>query len=124
MSTNERPGVYTSYEISGSLYGGRRGSAVGLAASADGGETGKVVELTGWAQAQEVFGGGNLVKLAEILFRNGAPKVYAVKAEGVAYTPAFKALMDYSDIRFMVCDHLTFWPELSFMWGLPAVFQG
>ena len=105
MSTNERPGVYTSYEVSGSLYGGRVGSAVGLAATATGGETGQVVLLSGYAQAQEVFGGGNLVKIAEILFRNGAPKVYAVKVEGTAYTPGFEALMEQEDIRFMVCDH-------------------
>jgi len=105
MSTNERPGVYTSYEVSGSYYGGSRGAAVGLAATAEGGEVGKVITLTGYAQAQEAFGGGNLVKLAEILFRNGAPKVFAVKVEGVNYTAAFEALMDYEDIRFVVCDH-------------------
>lgn len=105
MSTNERPGVYTSYEVSGSIYGGRQGCAVGLAATAEGGEAGKTVQLGGYAQAQEIFGGGNLVRLAEILFRNGAPKVYAVKVEGMAYSAAFEALMEHEDIRFMVCDH-------------------
>ena len=59
MSTNERPGVYTSYEVSGSIYGGRQGCAVGLAATAEGGEAGKTVQLGGYAQAQEIFGGGN-----------------------------------------------------------------
>lgn len=104
MSTNERPGVYTSYEVSGSVYGGISGSAVGLAANADEGEAGTVVTLTGYTQAQEAFGGGNLVKLAEILFRNGAPVVYAVKVADSDYTSAYTALMEIGDIKFMVCD--------------------
>ena len=104
MSTNVRPGVYTSYEIAGSLYGGSKGRAVGLVANAEEGTVGEVVALTGYAQAQEAFGGGNLVKLAEILFRNGAPKVYAVRVEGTAYSTPTKKLMEYADIKFMVCD--------------------
>ncbi len=104
MSTNLIPGVYTSYEVSGNVYGGRHGAAVGLAANAEAGEVGKVVALTGYAQAYEVFGGGNLAKLAEVLFKNGAPKVYAVRVDGVAYTPGFEALMEHTDIKFVVSD--------------------
>lgn len=104
MSTNERPGVYTSYEVTASLYGGRKGTAVGLAAAAETGEAGKAVELGAYSQALEAFGSGNLVKLAEILFLNGAPKIYAVKVEENDYATAFAALMEKGDIKFMVCD--------------------
>lgn len=103
MSTNEIPGVYTSYEVSGSVYGGGAGSAVGLVSTAETGETMDVTMLTGYGQAKEKFG-GNLAKLAEILFRNGAPRVYAVRVEDNGYKEGFEALMDYGDIRFMLSD--------------------
>ncbi len=104
MSTNERPGVYTTYEVSGNIFGGGSGAAVGLVAHDTAGENGKVFSLGSIAQARENFGGGELTKLAEVLFRNGAPKVYAYKIDGDGYGEAFAALMEYADIRFMVHD--------------------
>lgn len=100
--SNERPGVYTSYEVSGSIYGGGSGWGVGLAAPADKGETGVLTVLTGYSQAKETFG-GDLAELAGILFRNGAGLVYAVALADGDYAQAFAALMEQDDIRFMVC---------------------
>lgn len=104
MSNTERPGVYTYYEISGSLYGGSAGAAVGLAAAAELGGAGEIVSISGLEQAREAFGGGRLVKLAEILLKNGAPLIYACAVADGDYETAFKALMTQADIRFMVCD--------------------
>lgn len=104
MSTSERPGVYTSYEVSGSLYGGSSGRAVGAAAAAQAGTANEIVTVTSYAQAVEAFGGGNLVEICALLFKNGAPKVYAVKVAEADYSAAFNALMTQGDIRFMLCD--------------------
>lgn len=105
MSTSERPGVYTSYEVSGSIYGGNTGSAVGLVANDESGELNTVKILTSIAQVRENYGGGALTKLAEILFRNGAPKIYAVRCDDEGYYAAYESLMEYEDIRFMVHDY-------------------
>ena len=104
MSKTERPGVYTSYEISGSLYGGSAGAAVGLAAAGLGSGDGEVVTLGSIMEAEEAFGGGNIVELAGILLKNGAPKIYAAEVFDEDYEAAFKALMKCADVRFMVCD--------------------
>lgn len=104
MSNTERPGVYTSYEVSGSLYGGSVGAAVGLAAKGEKGEAAKVVTLTSIMEAQEAFGGGNIVELVGLLLKNGAAKIYAAAVADGDYESAFTALMEPGDIRFMVCD--------------------
>lgn len=104
MTNSERPGVYTSYEVSSSVYGSGKGSAVGIAAAAEGGEAGEIVTLSSRTEAVEAFGGGNMVKLTELLLKNGAPTVYAVRAVDGDYATAFAALMTQGDIRFMACD--------------------
>lgn len=104
MSTSERPGVYTSYEVSGSLYGGSTGKAVGIAAAANAGEANELAAITSYAQAVEAFGGGNLVEICAVLLKNGAPRIYAVKVDNADYASAFKALMAQGEIRFVLCD--------------------
>lgn len=103
MTKTERPGVYTSYEVSGSLYGGTQGAAVGLVAQG-GSEEGGVAEICSMTQAREKFSGGNMTALCEILLKNGAYKIYAMQPGDGDYTAAFSELMKYGDIRFMVCD--------------------
>lgn len=103
MNKTERPGVYTSYEVSGSLYGSRQGAAVGLVATGSA-EDGAVAEICSIMQAREKFSGGNMTSLCEILLKNGAYKIYTLAAEDGDYATAFAELMKYGDIRFMVCD--------------------
>lgn len=111
MSVNERPGVYSSYEVTSALYGSGTGRAVGVAAVASGGVKGEVTAFSGAAEAAALYGpGSNLAKLIRVLLENGAPMVYAVPAavSGTAakadYEAAFAALMGEPGIGCMVCD--------------------
>lgn len=111
MSTNsERPGVYSSVEVTGSLSGGKNGKTVGLAAVAAEGEKGVCVRLTSRAEAVEAFGADcPMTALAEILFINGAGVVEAVPAavgseDTPDYEAAFAALMEKETVSVMVCD--------------------
>lgn len=108
MSINERPGVYTSYEVSSAVSGRSGGKAVGLAAQGAG-AAGEVTVLTSYAQAVSAFGSGsNAAELARILLENGASRVIATPvASGAAaedYAAAFAALMGQSAVSLMVCD--------------------
>ncbi|MCC8077553.1 MAG: phage tail sheath subtilisin-like domain-containing protein [Oscillospiraceae bacterium] len=103
MST-ERPGVYTTYEVSGVVRGSDSGGAVGLAAASETGESGTVVEITDYAAALREFGEGNLSALVKVLLANGAPVVHCCAVSGTDYASAFSALMGVREIRYMVCD--------------------
>ena len=104
MSTIERPGVYTSYEVSSGLRGSGSGGLVGLAAAAASGTAGTVVTVTDDATAISAFGSGNMTGLVHILLENGAPAVCCCAVEDGDYETAFAALMAEEDVRFMVCD--------------------
>ena len=114
MSVNERPGVYSSYEVTSALYGSGVGRAVGVAACAAAGTKGEVRAFTGYSEAAAAYGpGSNLAKLARILLENGAPMIYAVPVvtSGTAaqsdYAAAFAALMQEANVGCMVCDSQT-----------------
>ena len=104
MSTSERPGVYTDYEVSSVVRAGSGGGAVGLAAAASGGTAGTVVTVTDYASAVTAFGNGNLTALVKILLQNGAPVIHCCPVAEGNYDTAFAALMAVDDIRYMVCD--------------------
>ena len=104
MSTSERPGVYTTYEVFTGVSAYGSGGAVGLAAEATETRDGKVVNVTSYAEAASAFGGGNLVKLVQVLLANGAPAVYAVAVNEGDYETAFETLMKERAVKYMVCD--------------------
>lgn len=111
MSVSERPGVYSSYEVTSALYGSGTGRAVGVAAVAAGGTKGSVSRITSYADAASLYGGSSrLTGLIKVLLENGAPMIFAVPVvvSGTAvkadYEAAFAALMERSEIGFMVCD--------------------
>lgn len=112
MSTNERPGVYTSYEVTSALVGSGSGGAVGLAACAASGTTSTVTELATYAEAAAAFGEDcTMTALVRVLLKNGAPKIFAVPvlvgsgpATTEQYEAAFAVLMTQSAVRYMVCD--------------------
>lgn len=104
MSYSERPGVYTSYEVSGTLHGQREGGAVALAASATGGTVGTVTAVTDYAAALSAFGGGNLPALVKLLLENGAAVIYCCPVFSGDYDTAFAALMAVPEVKYMVCD--------------------
>ena len=102
MSTSERPGVYTTYEVSSGASAFGSGGAVGLAAGAANTQDGKVVAVTSFAEAVATFGEGNLTKLVQVLLDNGAPVIYAAAVAGEDYKTAFDSLMKERAVKYML----------------------
>lgn len=111
MPTNQRPGVYTSYEVSSAIAGGSGSKTVGIAAAADSGTAGQCYYLNTYTQAVEIFGGESaMTRLVKLLFLNGAPKVIASPVDGSGnagaadYASAFELMQSISEIGVLVCD--------------------
>ena len=109
---HERPGVYSSYDASAVVSGGRAVRTVGVAAKAVKGDVGKVVTLTGYAAGVAAFGedtaqSPGMSTLLRLLFSNGAATVLAVRvaATGAAtdYEAAFAAL-GREEVQILICD--------------------
>lgn len=109
---HERPGVYSSYDASSVVSGGRAVRTVGVAAKAVSGDVGKVVTITGYAAGVAEFGedtaeSPGMSTLLRLLFANGAATVAAVRVDDVgdteAYAAAFQAL-GREEAQILVCD--------------------
>lgn len=107
---HERPGVYSVYDTSSVVSGGRAARAVGVAAKAAKGTADKPVTVTGWAAGVSAFGEdetAGMSTLLRLLFENGASAVTAVRVAdtGTAedYARAFAAL-EREDVQVLVCD--------------------
>ncbi len=107
---HERPGVYSVYDTSSVVSGGRAVRTIGVAAKAAKGEADKPVTVTGWAAGAAAFGEDETAGMSTILrllFENGASAVTAVRVaeEGTAedYARAFAAL-GREDAQVLVCD--------------------
>lgn len=103
MNVSERPGVYTTYEVSSSVSAYGSGGAVGLAAECVSGKAGTAVPVSSYAEALAAFGGGAMCELVRVLLINGAPVVYCARAEKGNYQAAFNTLMAVPEVRYMVC---------------------
>ena len=108
MPTNERPGIYSDYQVTSAVTGSAGGGVVGLAALASSGTVGEVVRLRSYAEAAAVFGADStMAKLAGLVLLNGAAEVHAVRVQSnvtSAYTAAFTALLADTQVRYMICD--------------------
>ena len=112
MSTivHERPGVYSSYDASSMVSGGRSAKTVGVAAKAVSGEIGTVQLITGYAAGVAAFGEDGsrrgMSTILKLLFRNGATAVRAVSVaeDDPDYAAAFALLAGCEDVQIMVCD--------------------
>lgn len=112
MSTivHERPGVYSSYDASSMVSGGRSAKTVGVAAKAVSGEIGTVKLITGYAAGVAAFGEDGsrrgMSTILKLLFRNGATAVRAVRVaeDDPDYAAAFALLAGCEDVQIMVCD--------------------
>ena len=111
MSTvvHERPGVYSSYDITSAIWRKGGGKVVGVAALAKQGETEKAVRITGYEEGVSLFGqdgeGEHMSGLLRALFLNGASEVKAVRVADVAhYDEAFAILEQEENIALVVCD--------------------
>lgn len=106
---HERPGVYSSYDASAVIRGGRAARVVGAAAKSTAGAPGVPVVLTSYeaglaAFGEDASGSPGMSTLLRLLFQNGAGKVVAVAVSGVDYAAAFDVLANQEDIQVVVCD--------------------
>lgn len=109
MALNERPGVYTSYEVSSALAGSGAGTTVAVVAKAYTGAKGSCITISSLAHAVSVYGdNSNITDLIRILLLNGASAIRAVavanSSDENGYKAAFELLYDYDDISIIICD--------------------
>lgn len=105
VTEHQRPGVYSVYSASSVTALRTGGKAAAVAAVCAKGTAGNVYTFSDAAQAAETFSTGEeLTVLAQLLFANGAAKVYAVPvADESGYADAFAALGQVEDIAVVVC---------------------
>lgn len=111
MPINERPGVYSSIEVTSSLTGSNTGKVVGVTAISVMGTKGVCKHITSYAEAVREFGSDcNLSEMIRVLFLNGAYAVEAIPVEvnkdalTSDYEAAFNELMNIESVRIMICD--------------------
>ena len=106
---HERPGVYSSYDASAVIRGGKALRVIGAAAKASAGTPGVPVTLTSYEAGVTAFGedaaeAPGMSTLLRLLFQGGASTVVAVAVDGEDYERAFAALGQAEDVQIVVCD--------------------
>lgn len=106
---HERPGVYSSYDASSVIRGGRAARVVGVAAKSAAGTANKAVRLTSYEAGVKAFGEDadgtpGMSTLLRLLYLNGATTVVAVAVDGADYAGAFAALEAEESVRIVICD--------------------
>ena len=111
MATNERPGVYSTVEVSSTLSSAGAGKTVGIAAVSALGTKGVCTSVGSYGEAVSLYGADcSLTKLIKVLLLNGAAAIKAVPvtvtdtAVKEDYIAAFAVLMEKEDVTIMVCD--------------------
>lgn len=106
VTTHQRPGVYSAYEVSTVVSGGTKNGTAAIAAMSEGGEAGEVYTITSYQEAETAFGKGDaLTELCKLLLVNGAARVLAVPmTEDWDYTEVFPLLEAAEDVTVMLCD--------------------
>ena len=104
MTNTLIPGIYTSYELSGVRYTGRKAGTAGFVWKGTEDEN-VACKFTGANQIAAVYGTDSEVyKLSHILFTNGASCVKTVQVKD-DYNTGFALLMKESDVTVMLCDN-------------------
>lgn len=106
---HERPGVYSAYDASTVIRGGRAVRVIGVAAKSTAGTANTPVTLTSYEAGISVFGedaadSPGMAAMLKLLFLNGAATVVAVSVEEDDYLSAFHALQSQENIQIIVCD--------------------
>lgn len=106
VTTHERPGVYSSYDISSVVDSGAGNKTVAIAAASTSGKAVDIYDLTRYEEAVNTFGeGDSLTQLVRLLFLNGAASVAAVPVgQSADYQTAFDAIAQRDDVGIVVCD--------------------
>lgn len=105
ITTHERPGVYSSYDLSGVVRSGG-GKIAALIAKATEGDGSKASLWYTYAQAVENAGSGSeIAELARLLFLGGAAAVYGIPvSQDAHYESAIAAAEALDDVALVVCD--------------------
>ncbi len=106
---HERPGVYSSYDASAVIRGGRAVRVIGAAAHSVSGTANTPITLTSYEAGVSAFGedaadSPGMSTLLKLLFQNGAATVVAAAVEDDDYAAAFTALQGVENVRIIVCD--------------------
>lgn len=106
---HERPGVYSSYDASVSVWGGRAVRTIGVAAKSVSGTANTAVRLTSHEMGVSTFGEDEagtpgMSAILKLLFLGGASTVVAVRVDGEDYAAAFAVLQSAEDVQVVVCD--------------------
>lgn len=106
---HERPGVYSSYDASAAVRGGRAARTVGVAAKSTSGTANTAVRLTSYEMGLSAFGEdaagtAGMSAILKLLFLGGAASVVAVKVDENDYASAFGVLQTVEDVYVVVCD--------------------
>lgn len=106
---HERPGVYSSYDASAAVRGGRAARTVGVAAKSVSGTTNAAVRLTSYEMGLSAFGEDaegtpGMSAILKLLFLGGASTVVAVKVDEDDYAAAFRVLQTVENLQVIVCD--------------------
>jgi len=106
---HERPGVYSSYDASAAVRGGRAVRTIGVAAKSTAGTANTPVRLTSYEMGLSAFGedkagSAGMSTILKLLFLGGASTVAAVKVDEEDYESAFAALQAVEDAQIIVCD--------------------
>jgi len=106
ITTHQRPGVYSDYDVSALVHGSGRGSVVGLVAIGAALEAGKLWTVTGYEQATAIFGADNAVTaLISLALRNGASAVVCTAAENEdGCRAAMELLCMQEHVSVLLCD--------------------
>lgn len=106
---HERPGVYSSYDASAVVRGGRAARTIGVAAKSTSGAANTAVRLTSYEMGLSAFGedaagSPGMSAILKLLFLGGASTVVAVRVEGDEYDAAFAVLQAAENVQVIVCD--------------------
>ena len=106
---HERPGVYSSYDASAAVRGGRAARTVGVAAKSTSGTANAAVRLTSYEMGLSAFGEDaegtpGMPAILKLLFLGGASTVVAVKVDEDDYAAAFRVLQTVENLQVIVCD--------------------
>lgn len=106
---HERPGVYSSYDASAAVRGGRAARTVGVAAKSTSGMANAAVRLTSYEMGLSAFGEDaegtpGMSAILKLLFLGGASTVVAVKVDEDDYAAAFRVLQTVENLQVIVCD--------------------
>lgn len=104
---NQRPGVYSRYDITSVYTTPRSGGYAAVAAKAAGGEAGRVYAITTPAELREVFspdtGDTAMYGIVQVLLASGVSKVLASVVED-GYPAALALLEGEENVAALVCD--------------------